>query len=133
MNKMYWTKAWLSSLITVSMFSIALGQENVDAAGSSSEETPAQKETIINAGCESETIFRLPAPFPQQCRRFKDEQYVKLQFDIDGKGRTRNIEVVEYSEKCFVSASVSAVKQWRYSCSSYNSQDVETVMNFKQP
>lgn len=61
--------------------------------------------------------LRMPPIFHQQCvkgRKEPFEAYVDLEFDVNSRGRVRNIRVVGASDECFAKAATKAVSKWKF-------------------
>lgn len=62
-----------------------------------------------------EPILKFPPVYPERCRARGLEGRVVVEFDVSPTGLVENARVIEATPtKCFNSASVKAVKQWKY-------------------
>jgi len=82
------------------------------------------------ADCAAGDVVRIPPRFPKKCMRYGGKNSVKLRFDIDGEGVPYNIEVIEYTNNCFVGEAKKSVSKWRYQCDGVGKEDIETVVTF---
>lgn len=102
-----------------------------DLAGASGKKSILTFKKNAPVTPESRPYLRVPPAFPRKCQRYKGTNAVTVQFDIDESGATKNVEAIEYTEKCFTKAAVETVRQWRYDPASGPREDVETVVTFK--
>lgn len=115
-----------------------LTQEEIVPAGQGGEPTGAQPVVSENSQegaaaseqCVGRDTIRFQLPPPRKCRRLRGKNFVTVSFDVDADGRTQNVEVTEYSKKCFVNVAKKAVRQWRYSCEDSNRNDVEVTITY---
>jgi protein TonB len=64
---------------------------------------------------QSKILDRVSPKYPIQAARDRIEGYVKLSFDINAKGETENIKVIDESPvKTFSKQAISAVSKWKY-------------------
>jgi len=78
----------------------------------------------------SPPLVRIPPQFPKKCMRVPGKRhYVIVRFDVDENGATRNIEVIERSNKCFSQSAKRAVSRWRY-CAGVVRAGIETEIAF---
>ena len=81
--------------------------------------------------CVPKNILRMPPMYPEKCLKVRGkEHFVKLQFDVNGKGAPTHIETIDQSNNCFAPTARLAVRKWRYSCEYFGRKDVETVLYF---
>lgn len=61
-------------------------------------------------------VIERPSPlFPIEAARNNIEGYVRLSFDINEKGETENIDVIEANPiKTFTNVAIDAVSKWKY-------------------
>ncbi len=63
---------------------------------------------------EAEAVFRVQPLYPANAARDKLEGWVELSFNVNERGRTENIEVIESSHIIFNREAKKALKRWRY-------------------
>lgn len=98
--------------------------------------------SAIEPGNPILTITAQRAPrFPSQCvkgRKESFEAHVDLEFDVNKRGRVKNIRVLDASDECFVEAASKAVSKWKYNPPMPNDEpgdvyDEKTRVTFKFP
>ncbi len=73
-----------------------------------------QGQTIVNE-FDARPIARFPPIYPDNCRsRSDDGELIVVQFSVSEDGSTENIEVLESTNRCFNTAALRAIEQWRY-------------------
>ncbi|MEZ5891968.1 MAG: TonB family protein [Parvularculaceae bacterium] len=80
---------------------------------------------------------RVPPQYPAKCMRGADDsESVLVRFDVDELGETRNIEIVESTNKCLNASAIASVERWKYMPKTVEGQavvrrGVETVLRFQ--
>ncbi len=83
-------------------------------------------------------IARIPPPFPAKCQKESGKrEVVTLGFDVSPKGKTKNVKVIETTNKCFNKSAITSVKSWRYEPATKNGEPVwqrdnETKVTFQR-
>jgi len=74
-----------------------------------------EKETAAEE-FDARPVVRKPPLYPQKCMgnaHYREE--VLVEFDVNEKGDTENVRVLDASLECFNGSSIDAVKKWKYS------------------
>jgi TonB family protein len=88
------------------------------------------EELAIETRFRSPNISRVPE-YPQECRyKASFKERVALKFDVDNKGRPKEIRVTESSNACLDEVARKAAKSWRYRCVGEGLSGVETALHF---
>lgn len=80
---------------------------------SASANGSAQPTTISDF--DARPIKRTPPRYPERCMRSaRSTEMVYVEFDVNEKGATQNIRVVESTNKCLEGSSIASVAKWEY-------------------
>lgn len=83
-------------------------------------------------------IRRFPPRYPNRCQaKASALELVAIDFDVNEKGRTENIESDFFSNSCFKQEAINSVKRWRYKPRmidgrAYPRLRIHTVLTFEQ-
>jgi hypothetical protein len=121
--------------VDVSEAAVREWRYSCEFAGATGKQTLLKFEKVApvraeQPGAASPPILRVPPMFPSKCQRYKGTNTVKVVFDIDESGATKNVRAVEYTEKCFIKSAEESVRQWRYEERDEVREGVETVVTF---
>ncbi|WP_158678066.1 M56 family metallopeptidase [Pseudoalteromonas sp. T1lg23B] len=82
---------------------------------------------VHNKGSEVRPIMRIEPAYPSEAANAGQTGYVTLQFTIDGRGHTNNIEVIDAQPQgVFEQSAINALRQWQYTPAS-NTSELYTV------
>ena len=76
---------------------------------------PPTKEMLLTTNDQALPLVRIPAKYPAKAALKGVEGWVKLMFDVDTRGRVKNIRIVSAEPKrVFEQAARAALTKWRY-------------------
>ncbi|CAM4281692.1 TonB family protein [Pseudoalteromonas byunsanensis] len=80
-------------------------------------------QTGHNKGSEVHPIMRIEPVYPSEAANAGQDGYVTLQFTVDGRGHTNNIEILDAQPQgVFEQSAINALRQWQYTPASDTSE-----------
>ena len=64
---------------------------------------------------DAQPLVRVPPQYPEKClpEGYREDS-IKLKFDVTPDGQTKNIRIVESTNRCLNESAINSIKRWKY-------------------